>query len=121
MSHDTVLERALALAETADLPQLQPYVRSLRRIGERAGLRSLDVLTAREREIASMAINGIASAEIAHRLQLSVRTVESHLHHARTRLGMQRSQRFADILSDTNPPVQINPNRAQPHRQAHTG
>lgn len=120
---DKVLERALALAEKADLPQLDTYVRSLRRAEDPTAPRSLDVLTAREREIVTMAIQGTPSAEIARRLQLSVRTVESHLHHARTRLGMQRSQRFTDIPGDvrTAVPVPILPTRSQVHPRAHTG
>lgn len=120
---DRLLERALVLAETADLPQLEPYIWSLRRAGDRIGLRSLEVLTPREREIVTMAMRGIPSAEIARRLHLSVRTVESHLHHARTRLGMKRSQRFADISPEASGPEPVPVLQAHGllHPRLHTG
>ncbi|MGN7186761.1 LuxR C-terminal-related transcriptional regulator [Microbacterium enclense] len=44
-------------------------------------------LTAREREIAMMAGAGLTNREIAGRLFLSVRTVESHIYQARTKVG----------------------------------
>lgn len=97
-----VLEQADDLAGRAQLPQLEPFRRELReqlRIGPAAG--SWDRLTSREREVAGLAIQGVSTAEIATRLRVSVRTVESHLHHARTRLGMPRSQRFTDLASAT--------------------
>lgn len=109
-----VLERALELAATADLPRLEPYIRELRGEVGRAGMESWDVLTVREREVATMAMRGMPSAEIAKRLQLSVRTVESHLHHARTRLGMRRTQRFTDISAgeERTTPFALGPTRA---------
>ncbi|MCJ1708102.1 helix-turn-helix transcriptional regulator [Microbacterium sp. VKM Ac-2923] len=44
-------------------------------------------LTAREREIALMADEGLTNREIAARLFLSVRTVESHIYQARAKVG----------------------------------
>lgn len=44
-------------------------------------------LTAREREIAMMADEGLTNREIAQRLFLSVRTVESHVYQARAKVG----------------------------------
>lgn len=44
-------------------------------------------LTAREQEIAVMAGAGLTNREIAGRLFLSVRTVESHIYQARTKVG----------------------------------
>jgi DNA-binding CsgD family transcriptional regulator len=55
--------------------------------------RQLTSLTAREREVAALAANGLTNAEIASRLYLSVRTVESHILQARSKLGaIPRSQ-----------------------------
>lgn len=44
-------------------------------------------LTRREREIALLVAEGLGNREIAERLYLSVRTVESHVYQARTKLG----------------------------------
>ena len=45
-------------------------------------------LTAREAQLAELAAAGLSNAEIADRLVLSVRTVESHLYHAMQKLGV---------------------------------
>ena len=45
-------------------------------------------LTQREREIASLSATGVSNAEIAGRLVLSIRTVESHLYRAMRKLGI---------------------------------
>ena len=45
-------------------------------------------LTAREAQLAELAAQGLTNAEIADRLVLSVRTVESHIYHAMQKLGV---------------------------------
>ena len=45
-------------------------------------------LTARERQLVELASQGLSNAEIAERLVLSVRTVESHLYRAMQKLGV---------------------------------
>lgn len=55
-------------------------------------------LTAREREIASLAARGLANKTIAERLTLSVRTVEGHLYRAGLKLGVSERTAFADVL-----------------------
>ncbi|MEL7977241.1 LuxR C-terminal-related transcriptional regulator [Isoptericola sp. F-RaC21] len=52
-------------------------------------------LTAREAEIVSLAREGLANREIASRLFLSVRTVESHLYHAMQKLGVSDRRQLA--------------------------
>jgi DNA-binding CsgD family transcriptional regulator len=52
---------------------------------QRVGVRPL---TARERQVAGLAAEGLSNLRIAQKLQLSVRTVESHLAHAYTKLGI---------------------------------
>ena len=49
-------------------------------------------LTARERQLVDLARRGLTNAQIADRLVLSVRTVESHLYHAMQKLGISNRQ-----------------------------
>jgi len=58
-------------------------------------------LSAREREIAMLAAAGIASKDIAERLYLSVRTVNNHLQHAYTKLGVSGRAGLAQALGST--------------------
>lgn len=55
-------------------------------------------LTAREREVATLAGKGLTNAEIADSLGLSVRTVHTHLQVTYRKLGMNRRERLADLL-----------------------
>jgi DNA-binding CsgD family transcriptional regulator/tetratricopeptide (TPR) repeat protein len=58
----------------------------------------LEPLTAREREIATLAARGMASNDIAARLFLSPRTVNNHLQSAYTKLGVRRRGELAGAL-----------------------
>lgn len=55
-------------------------------------------LTAREREIATLAARGLSNRDIAERLTVSVRTVEGHLYRAGHKLGISDRAGLADIL-----------------------
>jgi DNA-binding CsgD family transcriptional regulator len=59
---------------------------------------SVTPLSGREREIAMFAAKGIASKDIATRLFLSVRTVNNHLQHAYTKLGVRTRADLAQAL-----------------------
>jgi ATP/maltotriose-dependent transcriptional regulator MalT len=50
---------------------------------------SANLLSAREREVAILAADGWSSKDIAGRLFLSVRTVDNHLQHVYTKLGIR--------------------------------
>ncbi|MEV6332972.1 LuxR C-terminal-related transcriptional regulator [Streptomyces sp. NPDC051909] len=56
-------------------------------------------LSAREREIALLAAAGTASKDIAAILHLSVRTVDNHLQHAYTKLGVSTRRQLRDVLA----------------------
>jgi predicted ATPase/DNA-binding CsgD family transcriptional regulator len=62
-------------------------------------------LTRREREIAGLVADGLGNREIAERLYLSKRTVDSHVEHIFTKLGFSsRAQLTAWVLERGNPP-----------------
>ena len=66
-------------------------------MGERLRTRSVesrDDLTAQERQIAQLARDGLSNPEIGARLFLSPRTVEWHLHHVFTKLGIRSRQQL---------------------------
>jgi DNA-binding CsgD family transcriptional regulator len=56
-------------------------------------------LTAREREICTLAATGVSSAEIASKLYLSVRTVNNHLQRAYSKLGVSNRRELATALT----------------------
>jgi ATP/maltotriose-dependent transcriptional regulator MalT len=59
---------------------------------------SVTPLSGREREIAMFAAKGVSSRDIAVRLFLSVRTVNNHLQHAYTKLGVRTRADLAEAL-----------------------
>jgi len=58
-------------------------------------------LSGREREIVMLAAQGLTSKDIAERLYLSVRTVNNHLQHAYTKLGVNGRAGLAQALGST--------------------
>jgi DNA-binding CsgD family transcriptional regulator len=58
-------------------------------------------LSGREREIAMLAAAGMASKDIAERLYLSIRTVNNHLQHVYTKLGVGSRAELAQALGGT--------------------
>jgi DNA-binding CsgD family transcriptional regulator len=56
-------------------------------------------LTRREREIATLAADGLSSKDIAERLFLSARTVDNHLQRVFTKLGVTRRAELAGALA----------------------
>lgn len=62
---------------------------------KRARPAGADGLSRRELEVAEMVSDGLANKEIAARLHLSVRTVESHVRHALTKLALDNRTQLA--------------------------
>ena len=61
-----------------------------------------DDLTAQERQIAELARDGLSNPEIGARLFLSPRTVEWHLRHVFTKLGIRSRRELANALPSTS-------------------
>jgi DNA-binding CsgD family transcriptional regulator/tetratricopeptide (TPR) repeat protein len=55
-------------------------------------------LSRREREVATLASQSLSNAQISETLHISVRTVESHLHSAYTKLGVTQREDLAGLL-----------------------
>ena len=62
----------------------------------RSGLRPADDLSPREREVLTLLAHGYTNAEAAHHLLVSLRTVETHRAHLRTRLGISSRAEMVD-------------------------
>ena len=60
-------------------------------------------LTAREREIVTLAAGGLSNRQIAERLTVSVRTVEGHLYRACTKLGAGDRTELAALIRPPGP------------------
>ena len=77
--------------------------RELRASGEGSAERppdSLDVLTPQELQIVQMAAQGLSNRDIAERLYLSRRTVESHLYRVFPKLGITARAQLPRVLGD---------------------
>ena len=75
--------------------------RELQATGEKVTHRSVDTrddLTAQERQVASLARDGLSNPEIGARLFLSPRTVEWHLRKVFTKLGIRSRRELASAL-----------------------
>ncbi len=65
----------------------------------------LAVLTRREREVATLAGQGLANTDIAQRLVISVRTVESHLYSAYGKLDVAGRAELAAVFGSQYPAI----------------
>lgn len=103
-------EEALRLAKAGgDRALLQRVQRTLGKQdgGLPAGRNStagLPVLTRRERDVASLVMQGYRNAEIAERLFLSVRTVEGHIYRTFEKLGISKREELKQELLGTGQP-----------------
>jgi DNA-binding NarL/FixJ family response regulator len=64
---------------------------------KRPRVRSDEGLTAREQEVARLVAEGLTNKEIAARLQLSVRTVESHVRHVLAQARVRQPHPARDL------------------------
>ncbi|MFC9839689.1 response regulator transcription factor [Rhodococcus sp. NPDC127530] len=62
-------------------------------------------MTTRQREIITLAAQGLSNKQIAEKMTLSVRTVEGHLHRASLKTGVSgRDDLGAMVTGDQSPP-----------------
>jgi two-component system nitrate/nitrite response regulator NarL len=80
---------------------------------ERRGERMLPALTAREREIAGLIVEGLSNKEIAARLQIELPTVKNHVHHILSKLNANRRGQAAAMLRTQPPPERPLPSPAR--------
>jgi DNA-binding CsgD family transcriptional regulator len=107
-----LLEETVATFEALDAQRDLAQVRStMRTLGIRRGTRSAhrparsgwEALTATERQIVALASQGLTNPEIGRRLFISPRTVQSHLGHVFTKVGLtSRVELAAQAASHLN-------------------
>lgn len=105
---DAAAQAAVIARERGRLPEAAAAAARAAELAQRCGGARTPALAAasvplpfrdREREIALLAAGGLTNRAIADRLQLSVRTVESHVYRACTRLGLaDRAALVAAVL-----------------------
>ncbi|MGR6964892.1 LuxR C-terminal-related transcriptional regulator [Geodermatophilus sp. URMC 61] len=108
---DAAAQAAVIARRNGGLPEAAAAAARAAELAERCGGPRTPALMAassplpfrdREREIALLAAKGLTNRAIADRLQLSVRTVESHVYRACTRLGLaDRAALAAAVLPGT--------------------
>jgi ATP/maltotriose-dependent transcriptional regulator MalT len=69
----------------------------------RSALRGRDSLTARERQVCSLAAAGLSNKEIAEHLVVTAKTVEWHLNHSFLKLGVKSRTELKGKLGDEEP------------------
>ena len=67
-------------------------------------------LSIREREIATLAAQGLSNRQIAERLVVSTRTVEGHIYRACTKRGLNDREELASLIRESRPWELISPN-----------
>jgi DNA-binding CsgD family transcriptional regulator len=99
-----VLERAVAAFEAIGSPGWADDARAeLERVGARRPA-SEGGLTATERRVADLAVEGLANKEIARTLVVTVNTVEFHLRNTYAKLGIRSRAQLASRLQDLEDP-----------------
>ncbi|MFF8729805.1 LuxR C-terminal-related transcriptional regulator [Streptomyces sp. NPDC015171] len=95
-----LLERAESLARPSGAALVREQARRVRaELAERDAVPdSLRLLSGREREIAELAASGLRSRQIAERLFLSPRTVDSHLARVYRKLGVSSRLALAQVV-----------------------
>ena len=97
-----VLERALAAFEEIGSTGLGRRRARRARARGRAAVGAGGRLTATERRVAELAVEGLANKEIARTLVVTVNTVEFHLRNTYAKLGIRSRVQLASRLQDVD-------------------
>jgi DNA-binding CsgD family transcriptional regulator len=110
---DAAAQAASLAAANGDHPRAAAASRRARELAEHCGGLRTPALTAglspvavsaREREVATLAASGLSNREIAERMHVSMRTVESHIYRACARLGLSsRAEFVASVVPGAEP------------------
>jgi DNA-binding CsgD family transcriptional regulator len=96
------LRAALELADDVGAPRLvaeaREQLRALGRRPRRAARTGIEALTPSERRVADLAAQGLSTPQIAHRLFITRKTVESHLGQSYRKLGISTRTDLAPLL-----------------------
>jgi non-specific serine/threonine protein kinase len=92
---DELLSRGLAMHLADALAMAKGETPPARILGGDSGASAVRQLTRREKEIAALVAAGLGNREIAARLFLSKRTVDSHMEHIFTKLGLSSRTQLA--------------------------
>ncbi|MFB8008364.1 response regulator [Nocardia sp. NPDC056000] len=76
---------------------------------------SLEVLTAREREVVAMVAEGLSNEEIAEKMYVSPLTVRTHVQRAMSKVGVQNRAQLV-VIAFQSGLVRVEPPRADGHR-----
>jgi DNA-binding NarL/FixJ family response regulator len=83
-------------------------------VGNPSGAESaLESLSDRELEVLEMISNGLGSREIAQKLHLSIKTIESHREHIKSKLGLTRAAELVNYAFNCFHGGQAEPRRRQ--------
>jgi DNA-binding CsgD family transcriptional regulator len=101
------VQRAALLADRPSAGAPARARLAARRLASRCGLPSTPalaqlaapLLTQREREVATLAASGLSDRETANRLEISSRTVSSHLHRSYVKLGINSCRQLRDVIT----------------------
>jgi ATP/maltotriose-dependent transcriptional regulator MalT len=75
----------------------------------RVALRGVEALTPSERRVAGLAVDGLSTPEIAQQLFVTVNTVESHLRHTYSKLGVHSRDELKAALGSATGEGDLNP------------
>ena len=93
-----IKDKLLVLGGGSSRPKDQEEVSMLIRKLSETGAGPLNALTAREREIALLCSTGMVNKEIADRLALSTRTVETHKNNIFRKLGINSTAELVELI-----------------------